>query len=97
MTGGLIQLAAIGAQDIYLIGNPQVTFFVEVYKRHTNFSIECIEQLFTGNTDFGKVVYCQLDRIGDLISNIFLYIKLPKINKELIKQKLNGQIQLDMH
>ncbi len=88
MTGGLIQLAAIGAQDIYLIGNPQVTFFVEVYKRHTNFSIECIEQLFTGNTDFGKVVYCQLDRIGDLISNIFLYIKLPKINKELIKQKI---------
>lgn len=79
MTGGLIQLAAVGAQNIYLIGNPQVTFFVEVYKRHTNFSIECVEQLFTGNCDFGNVVYCQLDRIGDLISNIFLYFKLPKI------------------
>lgn len=79
MGGGLIQLAAIGAQNAYLTGNPQITFFVAVYKRHTNFSIECIEQLFNGNATFGKKVYCDIDRIGDLIGEIFLVVKLPKL------------------
>ena len=79
MGGGLIQLAAIGAQNAYLSGNPQITFFVAVYKRHTNFSIECIEQLFTGSATFGKKVYCEIDRIGDLIGEIFLVVKLPKL------------------
>ena len=53
MGGGFLQLAAYGAQDIYLTGNPQMTF-VAVYKRHTNFAIENVRQYFTGNTDFGK-------------------------------------------
>ena len=83
MGGGLIQLAAIGAQNAYLTGNPQITFFVAVYKRHTNFSIECIEQLFTGNATFGKKVYCEIDRIGDLIGEIFLHIKLPKLSSTI--------------
>ena len=43
MGGGHIQLIALGAQDIYVIGNPQITFFKSVYRRHTNFSMECIE------------------------------------------------------
>ena len=46
MGGGLMQLVAYGAQDIYLTGNPQITFFKVVYRRHTNFSIESIEQTF---------------------------------------------------
>ena len=45
MGGGLLQLVAYGAQDVYLTGNPQITFFKVVYRRHTNFSIETIEQL----------------------------------------------------
>ena len=49
MGGGLMQLVAYGAQDIYLTGNPQITFFKVVYRRHTNFSMECIEQVFNGN------------------------------------------------
>ena len=44
MGGGLMQLVAYGAQDIYLTGNPQITFFKVVYRRHTNFSMECVEQ-----------------------------------------------------
>tara|TARA_B100000963_G_scaffold361979_1_gene401544 strand:- start:3589 stop:4926 length:1338 start_codon:yes stop_codon:yes gene_type:complete len=83
MGGGLIQLAAIGAQNAYLTGNPQITYFVAVYKRHTNFSIECIEQLFTGNATFGKKVFCDIDRVGDLIGDIFLVVKLPKLSSSI--------------
>ena len=53
MGGGLIA-SSYGAQDIYLTGNPQITFFKVVYRRHTNFSIESIEQSFNGTADFGK-------------------------------------------
>ena len=47
MGGGLMQLVAYGAQDIYLTGNPQITFFKVVYRRHTNFSMESIKQIFS--------------------------------------------------
>ena len=79
MTGGLLQLSAYGAQDIYLTGNPQITFFVGVYRRYTNFAIQNISQYFIGNADFGQKVYCQIDRIGDLINQVFLRIKLPSL------------------
>ena len=52
MGGGIIQLIAYGGQDIHLIGNPQITFFKAVYKRHTNFSTEAISQTFSGSPDF---------------------------------------------
>ena len=54
MGGGLMQLVAYGAQDIYLTGNPQITFFKVVYRRHTNFSMEAIEQTINGTVGFGK-------------------------------------------
>ena len=79
MTGGLLQLAAYGAQDIYLSGNPQITFFLGVYRRYTNFSVQNIPQYFNGDADFGKKVYCVVDRIGDLINQVFLRIKLPSL------------------
>ena len=79
MTGGLLQLSASGAQDLYLTGNPQITFFVGVYRRYTNFAIQNISQYFNGNADFGQKVYCQVDRIGDLINQVFLRIKLPSL------------------
>ena len=44
-----MQLVAYGAQDIYLTGNPQITFFKVVYRRHTNFSMELIQQTLSGN------------------------------------------------
>ena len=79
MSGGFLQLAAKGEEDIYLTGNPQITFFVSVYKRYTNFSIENIRQYFEGEADFGKKVYCKLESIGDLISDIYLHVKLPSL------------------
>jgi hypothetical protein len=81
MTGGLLQLAAYGAQDVYLTGNPQITFFVGVYRRYTNFAIQNIPQYFTGNGTFGQKVYCQLDRIGDLVNQTFLHIVLPELEQ----------------
>jgi len=91
MTGGLLQLAAYGAQDIYLTGNPQITYFVGVYRRHTNFAIQSVPQYFIGNADFGQKVYCLVDRIGDLINEIFLRIKLPDISQYNYKDD-NGNL-----
>jgi len=80
MGGGLLQLVAYGAQDVYLTGNPQITFFKVVYRRHTNFSIESIEQTFNGTADFGKRVTCQISRNGDLINRVYLQTTLPAIS-----------------
>ena len=77
MGGGLLQLVAYGAQDVYLTGNPQITFFKVVYRRHTNFSMESIEQTFNGAADFGKRVTCQISRNGDLIHRVYLQANLP--------------------
>ena len=67
-----MQLVAMGAQDVYLTGNPQITFFKVVYRRHTNFSKECITQQFTGSAAFGSSVSCTLARNGDLVQEIYL-------------------------
>ena len=78
MGGGLMQLVAYGAQDIYLTGNPQITFFKAIYKRHTNFAIEAIEQTFTGSVDFGRKISCTIDRNGDLVGRMYLEIDMIK-------------------
>jgi len=74
MGGGLLQLVAYGAQDVYLTGNPQITFFKVVYRRHTNFAIEAIQQTFNGTPTFGNRVTCQISRNGDLIHRIYLSV-----------------------
>jgi len=81
MSGGLVQLVAYGAQDVYLTGNPQITFFKTVYRRHTNFAMESIEQTFNGVADFGKRVTCTISRNGDLISRIYLQAVLPGLTQ----------------
>jgi hypothetical protein len=79
MTGGLMQLVAYGAQDIYLTGNPVITYFKTVYRRHTNFAMESIEQTFSAVPDFGKNVKSLISRNGDLIAGLYLEITLPHI------------------
>ena len=79
MGGGLLQLVAYGAQDVYLTGNPQITFFKVVYRRHTNFAIEAIQQTFNGTVGYGQTVNCQISRNGDLINRVYLQVALPKI------------------
>ena len=78
-SGGLLQLIAVGAQDAYTIGKPQVTFFRQVYRRHTNFAMESMEQTFTGTADFGRKVSCTVARNGDLISKAYLEVDLPAL------------------
>ena len=77
MGGGLLQLVAYGAQDVYLTGNPQITFFKVAYRRHTNFALEAIEQTFNGNPTYGNRVTCQISRNGDLINRMYLQVKVP--------------------
>jgi len=72
-----MQLVAYGAQDIYLTGNPQITFFKVVYRRHTNFAVESIEQTFNGTADFGKRVTATISRNGDLIQQMYLEVVTP--------------------
>jgi len=71
-----MQLVAYGAQDVYLTGNPQITFFKVVYRRHTNFSVEPIQQVFNGAANFGRTVTCNLNRNGDLITNMYAVVQL---------------------
>jgi hypothetical protein len=79
MAGGLMQLVAFGAQDVYLTGNPQITFWKVTYRRYTNFSIESIEQSFNGQADFGRRVQCTISRNGDLCYRTYLQVTLPEI------------------
>jgi hypothetical protein len=72
MGGGLMQLVAYGAQDIYLTGNPQITFFKVVYRRHTNFSMEAIQQTFNGTAALGSDVSATISRNGDLVHRLYL-------------------------
>ena len=90
MGGGLMQLVAYGAQDIYLTGNPQITFFKVVYRRHTNFSMETISQSFDGNSSLGSSqneASCTIGRNGDLIYK--MYIAVLKANSAHIDHGSN--------
>ena len=82
MGGGLMQLVAYGAQDVYLTGNPQITFFKVVYRRHTNFSMESIEQVFNGTPNFGKKVSCTISRNGDLAYKTYIQVTLPEVDAD---------------
>ena len=75
MGGGLMQLVAYGAQDIYLTGNPQITFFKVVYRRHTNFAVESIEQTINGSVGDGSKVSVTVARNGDLLHRVYVQLK----------------------
>lgn len=81
MGGALMQIVAYGAQDVYLTGNPQITFWKVTYRRYTNFAIESIEQTFNGQADFGRRVQCVISRNGDLAYRTYLQVTLPEINQ----------------
>lgn len=83
MTASLLQLIAVGEQDKVLTGNPNISFFKRVYKRHTNFSLEQIPQYFTEKPDFGKKISCIIDRRADLLNQIILEIELPALQTDV--------------
>jgi hypothetical protein len=106
MGGGLMQLVAYGAQDIYLTGNPQITFFKVVYRRHTNFAMECVEQTLSGtstSTNGGSDVNCTatVSRNGDLVGKMYVTSSDSGITDgaDLVKQvdvEIGGQ-RIDRH
>ena len=80
MGGGLMQLVSYGAQDIYISGNPQITFWKVLYKRHTNFAMEAIEVTFNGQADFGRRVTAVISRNADLMYRTYVQVTLPQIS-----------------
>jgi hypothetical protein len=78
-----MQLVAYGAQDVFLTGTPEITFWKVSYRRHTNFAMESIEQTFNGQADFGKRVSCTISRNGDLAYRTYLQVTLPEINQDM--------------
>lgn len=77
--GGLMQLVAYGMQDVYLTGNSQITFFKNLYRRHTNFSCEAVEQTFQSNsTSFGNKLVAVISRNGDLLHRLWLEVSLKE-------------------
>jgi len=75
MAGGLMQLVAYGAQDVYLTGNPEVTFFQAKYKRHTNFAMENIEQTVNGTAANSGRVSVTVARNGDLVGDMYIELE----------------------
>jgi hypothetical protein len=90
MAGGLIELVTYGAQDLYLTGTPQITFFKAVYRRYTNFAIETVVQRFNEDLiDFGNTLSCLIEKNADLIHKIYLAVDIPEVQLQL------NAIQLD--
>jgi len=79
MGGGLLQLVSYGAQDIYISGNPQITFWKVLFKRHTNFAMESIEVTFNGQADFNKRVTAIINRNADLMFRSYIQVVLPAV------------------
>jgi hypothetical protein len=85
----LMQLVAYGAQDVFLTGTPEITFWKVSYRRHTNFAMESIEQTFSGQADFGRRVTVTISRNGDLAYRTYLQVTLPEINQTM-KSSVSG-------
>lgn len=80
MAGGLMQLVAYGAQDVYLTGQPKVTFFQALYKRHTNFAMENIQQTVNGTPSNSGRVSVTIARNGDLVGNMYVRLQPTQLN-----------------
>ena len=103
-----MQLVAYGAQDVFLTGTPEITFWKVSYRRHTNFAMESVEQTFSGQADFGRRVTCTISRNGDLAYRTYLQVTLPEINQavgsgdvyarwlDFIGEQLIAQVEIEV-
>jgi len=80
MGGGLLQLVAYGAQDAYISGNPQITFWKGLYKRHTNFAMESFRVNFNGEPNWGTKQSAIINRYADLLYSTYIQLELPTNN-----------------
>jgi len=77
MGGGLLQLVAYGAQDAYISGNPQITFWKGLFKRHTNFAMEPFRINFSGQVQWGTKQTALIGRHADLLYSTYVEVTLP--------------------
>ena len=101
-----MQLVSYGAQDIYISGNPQITFWKILYKRHTNFAVESIEVTFNGQADFNKRVTAVINRNADLMYKTYIQVVLPEVEMDsagkgfrwlnYIGHRLINQVELEI-
>ena len=82
MAGGLLQLVAYGAHDMYLTNDPQITFFKIVYRRHTDFSIQTFERTINDDSDFGHKSSVKIYRLGDMMTRMYLRLVLSKFTPD---------------
>ena len=81
MSSGRVQLAAVGIQDQFLTGNPDVTYFIKKFNRHTKFALEILNTTFNQTTiDFGSWVNVTIPRNGQLIRTIYVRLVLPPLS-----------------
>ena len=78
MGGGLLQLVAYGAQDAYISGNPQITFWKGLFKRHTNFAMEPFRINFSGQIQWGTKQTALVGRHADLLYSTYVEVALPR-------------------
>jgi hypothetical protein len=92
MSGGILQLVAYGAQDLYITGQPQITFFKTVYRRHTMFSMESIQQTFNGSVGFANRVTSTISRNGDLLHKLWVVATFAKTATEAAASPLGHRL-----
>jgi len=91
MGGGLLQLVAYGAQDAYLTGNPQITFWKAMYKRHTNFAMEPFRVNFSGQAQWGTKQTAIIGRHADLLYSTYIQVELPKVDRNGADYQWNNE------
>ena len=84
--GGRVQLTATGMQDVMLTQNPQMSFFLKNYKRHTKFAMQTTEIPFDQEARFGGRVHATIPRMGDLVKEIYVRITLPEMDQNILKE-----------
>lgn len=90
MTGGIIQLVAVGALDLYLTGNPQITWFKSIYRRHTEFGF-CDMNIKIPDIQFGTTHYINIPRDADLLNKLTLVVDLPSPTMYIKKHNNNNR------
>jgi hypothetical protein len=90
MGGGLLQLVAYGAQDAYITGNPHITFWKVMYKRHTNFAMEAMRVNFTGSPTYGQRSVVVVNRNADLMFRTYLEVTLPDTRLSALGTTISG-------
>ena len=83
MGNALVQLVAVGPQNVVINGNPEATLFKGFYRRITMFAIESVAQTFTGSVGFGNKVTATISRNGDLLTKMVLEVTLPGLTSTL--------------